>query len=524
MVLLPPWFRLSLPDILEYYKNTLMEARHKGELEYDIAIRLFAEQDLFFLLTQVLNRADMIHPWVFARAREFQENPNGYLDLWAREHYKSTIITFGGTIYEIIQNPEITIGFFSHTRPIAKQFLRQIKQEMESNERLPRLWPKIFWQRPSSEAPKWSEDDGIIVKRRGNPKEATIEAWGLVDGQPTSKHFGLRVYDDIVTEHSVGTPDQIEKTTKMWEMSDNLGTQTGHARYAGTRYHLFDTYAEIAKRETPVRVRPATVDGTETGIPVLLSPELLRKKRVKQGVYTFASQMLLNPVADKAMGFKAEWVQRATVSRTNAKRELNIYLLCDPASEKRAKARKDPDFTTMWVIGCSGAQNYYLLDGIRDRINLTQRARKYIDLHRKWQPYASGYEQYGLQADIEHIKYVQEEELYQFEIIPLGGQMSKPDRIKQLVPVYEDKRFYIPNGLLYTDYTGATIDLARLFLEEEYSAFPVLAHDDMLDCMARILDPELGVVFPDPETPVAAQEFDYNGIEQGMTESDWQTA
>jgi len=35
------------------------------------------------------------------------------------------------------------------------------------------------WQNPQKESPKWSEDDGLIVKRKGNPRESTREAWGL---------------------------------------------------------------------------------------------------------------------------------------------------------------------------------------------------------------------------------------------------------------------------------------------------------------------------------------------------------
>ena len=37
------------------------------------------------------------------------------------------------------------------------------------------------------------------------------EAHGLVDGQPTSRHFRLRVYNDVVVPESVYTPEQIQK-------------------------------------------------------------------------------------------------------------------------------------------------------------------------------------------------------------------------------------------------------------------------------------------------------------------------
>lgn len=210
---------------LEQYAQGLSVAEREGCLvEF---LRELARTDLFFLLTRVLNRADADRDWLFDRCNEVQAAPDGYLDLWAREHYKSTIITFALTIQEILKNPEITIGIFSHTRPIAKGFLRQIKREFELNEHLKALFPEVLYENPRKESPKWSEDDGIVVRRATNPKEATVEAWGLVDGQPTSKHYALMIYDDVVTRESVTTPDMIAKTTDAWALSRNLSSEQG---------------------------------------------------------------------------------------------------------------------------------------------------------------------------------------------------------------------------------------------------------------------------------------------------------
>jgi hypothetical protein len=191
--------------------------------------------DLFYLLTRLLRRMDVDNDWLFERCREVQHSPNGHLDLWAREHYKSTAITFGLTIQDILNNPEITVGIFSHTRPIAKGFLRQIKREFEDNEILKDRYADVLWADPAKQAPSWSEDGGLIVKRKGNPKESTVEAHGLVDGQPTSKHFSLRVYDDVVTKESITSPEMVQKTTDSWDLSQNLGTSDGSVRTIGTR-------------------------------------------------------------------------------------------------------------------------------------------------------------------------------------------------------------------------------------------------------------------------------------------------
>jgi predicted phage terminase large subunit-like protein len=457
---------------------------------------------LYVLLRYGLGRHDAANQWVFDRCYEVQASPDGHLDLWSREHYKSTVITFAKTIQDILANPEMTVGIFSHTRPIAKAFLRQIKQEFETNERLKRWFSDVLWANPTVQSPKWSEDEGIVVKRKSNPKEATIEAWGLVDGQPTSKHFELLVYDDVVTEHSVGTPEMMQKTTKALQNSYNLGKRGGARRFIGTRYHFNDSYAEVMARKTAQpRIYAATVDGTVEGEPVFLTRAELAKKRVDQGPYVFGCQMLQNPTADQTQGFKEEWLQYAAVSH----RGHNMVIVVDAASSKK----KGSDYTAMWCLGLGPDRKVYVHDMLRDRLSLTERAAVLMAWHRKWQPMAVGYERYGMMADIEHNKDLQERENYRFDITEVGGQMAKNDRIRQLIPWFEQGRIYLHPAMQKTDYEGRLIDLTKSFINEEYRAFPVAQHDDMLDALARFLDPDLTIEFP----ASVVEEFDDRELE-----------
>ncbi len=474
------------------------------------AQRKLCKSDLFFLLMVAFRRRDVDHDWLYARCREVQAHPDGRLDLWARDHYKSTIITYAKTIQDILCDPEATVGIFSHTRPIAKAFLEQIKRELETNEYLKELFPDVLYARPQTEAPKWSLDGGIVVKRKTNPKEATIEAYGLVDGQPTSRHFSHQVYDDVVTLESVSTPDQIKKTTNAWAMSLNLGSgERTKRRYIGTRYHMNDSYREMMDRGSVIpRIHKATDNGRAPpdGKPVFISEALLMEKRRDQGPYVFGTQMLQDPVADKAMSFKSEWLRYyETLGDTE---KWNKYILVDPASAKKATS----DYTVMEVIGLAPDQNYYLLDAVRDRMNLTQRAAKLFELHRTHQPNGVGYERYGMQADIEHVQYVMEQKNYRFTITELGGAMPKEDRIKRLIPVHEQGRMYMPKRLPFVDHEGVTRDYVALFLADEYLAFPVCVHDDMLDCRARVLDPVLGAEFPKvAPKPITVRNYDGGG-------------
>lgn len=496
---------LSLPvdAALKYWDAVEAEGRKRGNLPQ--VVRVLCLADLYYLLVRVCGRVDMLpcvnrpghidNKFMFERCREVQKAPNGYLDLWAREHGKSSIITFGLTLQNILQNPEVTIGIFSHTRPIAKAFLRTLMREIESNLTLHAAFPDIFVGTDTRKYAKFSEDDGLVVLRKTNPKEATVEAWGLVDGAPTSKHFQVLLYDDIVVAGSVTTPEMIEKTRVALEQSYSLGTTPGIKRAAGTRWAFSDAYRTVIDRGTfKAREYPGRVGGTEDGDSIFWNDATHLDKRRDMGPYTYASQILMNPKADAMQGFKREWLRH--YKQINASK-LNWYLLVDAASSKK----RGSDYTAIWAVGLGMDGNYYCVPVCRDRLNLKERADRVFDAHRKYKPLQVRYERYGLMSDTEHMQARMETENYRFSITEVGGITSKQDRIKRLLPMFEQGRIWLPESCYVTDWQKVPVNLVHAFIEEEYMAFPVGLHDDMLDSLARIAEPEFPLVWPKAQAP-----------------------
>lgn len=487
----------------------------------DYVIRELGKGDRYFLFVHILNADYGVHPWLYQRCREVQLNPDGYLDLWAREHFKSTLITYAGIIQEILNDPEITIGIFSHTRPIAKQFLAQIKREFEDNHKLRQLYPDIFWDNPRGEASMWSMDTGVTVKRKSNPKEGTIEAWGLVDGQPTSKHFKLLVYDDVVTIASVTTADQIQKTTDAWDISSNLGSkdESGLQRrwMIGTRYNYADSYHEIMERTAAIpRIYPATDDGTVEGKPVFMTEEAWNLKLRESSLYNIACQMLQNPNAGNMAEFKPEYIRYYEVRPLT----LNVYIMVDYAGSRASSGSSRSAFS---VIGVDGGLNKYFLDGACHKMSLTERWKMLKALYIKWynakgvQLVQVGYERFGAQSDIDYFEEKMKEPgepTFPIKELnwPRDGDIAKDNRIRRLEPDFRNWGFFLPyegdltkaqreakaGGLEYLvakpirniNEERIVYNLMKYFIDTEFLFFPNTTAKDLLDATSRIYDME----------------------------------
>ncbi len=463
-------------------------------------LRWFAQNDLFFLAVYILERKHFIRnpraaKWTFDRCREVQDDPDGYADLWPRESFKSEIVTFALTIQNILNNPEETFGLFSHTRPIAVGFLVVIKREFENNDTLKDIFDDILWREPKLDARAasvpWS-DHAITVKRWGNPKEASVEAWGLTDGQPTSRRFSKMVYDDVVARDQVSV-DMTIKTTGALENSFLLtAADPPIYRYLATFQEIGDTtQAAIDRRFFNLRKRGPLDDN---GDVAYCSDEKFAEFKKKLSPKVFALQVLLDPSKSKDehdIGFREEWMDY--YEELPPRRAMNVYNLVDPAG---ASPDSNSHFA-MVTVGICADKRARVLDVVWDKLDLEERWQAIFAAEQKWQPLKHAYEKFAFQSDIEHFNYRMNEVHYKFTIVAVGGtHRSKDQRIGDLLPWYRDRRFLWPRKMIKTLKDGSEVDIVKQFKEREFLLWPYTKLKDILDAQSRIADPMLAVVYP----------------------------
>jgi hypothetical protein len=333
------------------------------------AIRWHIMNDLFFFVNFVIFDDDSANDpngfvvekckYVERKAKSSSRN----LDIWARFHFKSTIITIALNIQRRLKNPNSCSLILSYKKGLAEEFLAAIKRILEMPVMV-HLFPEILWENVN-DAAKWSQREGLILKRTSaGRKDASFQTGGLVEGQNTGGHYEDIFYDDIETNDMKYNIDNLKKCYEQFDMSDNLGKATGEDMrwVVGTYYHHLGPLVNIRDERDEddnaiwnLGFFPITEDGTRDGVPVLVTEkrhaELKRKKH-------YLTQHLLNPTPGEYAKFRDTMLHEVE----HAKIPSNLYkvLLVDWAGDNPDEA---DDKKSAWAIGVIG------IDVSEDEIN-----------------------------------------------------------------------------------------------------------------------------------------------------------
>lgn len=384
-------------------------------------------------------------------------------------------------------------------------------QEIVRSEAYNKVFPEIKIGAKASAA-EWSVKDS----------QSTVYAAGL-GGSLTGKGGNLIIVDDYCKNREEAESKPIRD--KMWNsFKDDLATRFnaggGIMVVCATRWHADDIIGRIKEKmdsdpdypryeEMIFPAKKEGPDGWDTLFPELYSPQWYTTQRVQLGPYSSAALLDCNPVTSETAIFKNDWIADTVYEKRPRRETMNVYILVDGANSKRNTS----DYTTMWVIGLGQDQNYYILDCVHDRLDLNERTREIIRLHRKWKPIAVFWEQVGAMSDVAHIKYVQNHtENYRFPIIAVsrGPKDNKKVRITRLQALFSARRIWLPKygEIMRLSSDGRVHDIIKDFVDDEYLVYPNAKHDDMLDPLADILDEEVAKQMSWPEQQ-AENEDDY---------------
>lgn len=468
-------------------------------------VKQIAEDDFWFFAWYVLD-LPLDHPYLMARCYETQDNVNEkYLYISAaRDHWKSVLNTIAFPIWQSALNPNQTFAILSFQRDKSLGQLMSIKQILESNPMLHLIWPNIFHER-KQHATKWNIYSGLFLNRTSTVKEGTFTAWGLVENSPVSNHFDWLFVDDPVTLDNTATTEQIEKVRKAYKMMAGYGTRKVRVRTITTRYDINDISADLLKDVRYKKIIiPSEVDENGKaqlgGIPVFKTREELDNIRLDFGDADYCSQMLQDPTQSTERGLDLAWLNYYD----ELPKTMNKYIMCDPAGSKD----KISDSTVIAVIGCTPDRRFYLVDMIRDKLDVYERYQALKEMCKKHDPYDVYYEKQALNSDLEVFDREMERDKYFFSIdkFQTNEAGAKKKRIRSLGSLFRKKEFWIPKELYYYDITDVERELISEFVNEEYTRYPYnKAHDDMLDAMSMIQN--VDVVFPE-ETEEKPEQVD----------------
>ncbi len=218
---------------------------------------------------------------------------------------------------------------------------------------------------------------------------------------------------------------------------------------------------------------------------------------------TWASKFQQDPGSSLSYKFREEWLNFYDVAPPVGR--FKSYIIVDPAASKS----RTSDFTVVGVLCPAQDKKLILADWIWDRLDPGERTEAILRLCRRWNPEALYYESYGLNADSYYLKEKMAMDNFPQSAYPRvvgragpGHNNSKEVRIDSLIPFFREGKIVLPRKFERTRYDGTRIDYTENFIKYEYMPYrgkKSVPHDDNLDMLSRIADPDVHIDYDIPQ-------------------------
>lgn len=423
-----------------------------------------------------------------------------------RFHFKSSIFTHGANGWEILRDPNITIGLASEIIDRAFEFMHITQRLYDSNELFAWLHPRYAVKvRPKG----WTDRQMTTVARTRYRTEPTIKVFA-VGGSTQGIHVDDLKLDDIVGDTKLNSDQlagaEMHRTTS-W-LKSNIRTlvndwTTSRVFVTGTRYASDDPYEwimgdcferwgywdEVDKYyplkpdgEWRVYYRMAKEEGRII-FPERITEEGLRKmfetdpqsyfKQMMNHPHAIASSDL-NDFRVKEAWFdydsrKEDWVLILEGGKTWLLRQCDMTFGIDPAAKESGfTAKSSRSAGTLWVH--TPDEEHACVDGIVDYVGFTTFLERVFQLHKQYRWRVTLFEMQGPFRVLQDV--VRKEESrrgHWLNILPKSATGDKDAGIRLVLqPELSGGRIYATERM-------------RRYLDEELVAFPGGFKKDTLD-------------------------------------------
>lgn len=423
------------------------------------------------------------------------KEPHPYRMLLAfRGSYKSTLSSINAPAWDIardfVENDfercNIRIGLGSERMKLARAHVRGVRRILES----PRF-VKYFGNHRSDtrEGGAWSNDqlqsayqDSLSIK------DPTVMAFAL-GYEATGFHFNRIKLDDLQAFESSFSVDQLEKSWELYSLCHSLLDPGGEVLVVGTRWHNEDIYGriiELAKTvdesfKFRIAVMPIVRNDQPT-FPTEFPQEVIKSKRANSPANVWASQYLLEPIAEADRKFKSGdmMYMNRELELHILKKRLHIVTGVDPAwvsdDELRRGMVGSAAYSVVMTFAIDSTFNFYMLDCYRKRADRDELTREIWRQVAYWRSTAVGMQQvdYSKVYDSFHRHAILTGFFPPFAWLHSSSKKSKDDRIEgSLQGLHIARKIHLLRGLDW--------------LEAEFLDFPYSKTKDGLDALVNVV-------------------------------------
>lgn len=413
-----------------------------------------------------------------------------------RGHAKSTCCSLAYPLFAICERRHRNIVIVSHESSLATQFVRDIRDELESNEAIREAYgdlcaaaaeePKAARTRSrrgaARRAParrKWTEakfttTTGVTVQARG--------AGAAFRGIRSGPHRpDLIVCDDIEKDERVESAEQRRKLDR-WLRRVVMPALSPEGRLVvvGSIIHHDSLLANLRNRERfpgwDYRVhRALEAQPREDGRfdlaplwPARWPVDRLQEERRRIGATAFEQEYMANPIDEGLRVFRAEWLRRTDEAALARRDDLITLMAADPAT-----GAADGDYFALWVGSIDPRDGViHTRELTLERIGIVRQVERIVAAFERWRPVKVGIETVAYQTALRDVLLDRSRALgLHMPLVALTPIANKRARIEGTAPLYERGDFLLPAAL-------------SAEVESQFLHFPKAGHDDAPDVCA----------------------------------------